>query len=262
MTYPPIGGNVCVRDGIDTDYCWQEAVRSLLPICSTVTLCDGGSTDGTLQAIQRWCDAEPRLRLVHFPWSNPQGETHLWVRWLNHCRSHIAEPWHLQLDADEVLHESSYDWIRAYVANAPHPAAAWCIRDNFWRDPWHLVPSGHMCGDRVARLASTSLWMPTDYPHPKGEELCRLAVHSPIRISHYGALRRPAAMAVKQRRYQAWTLGGLDPRIAAAEQAPNWCDSVAEQCGWAHLVAPYKGTHPRVAWTWLRAHGYDPLKPA
>lgn len=255
-----IGGNVCVRDGDLHDYCWREAVQSLLPVCSTVTVCDGGSTDGTREAIESWSLRDSRVRLLDFPWPSPRGETHFWVRWLNWCRERISEPWHFQLDADEVLFESSYDWIREFVASAPHPASAWCARLNFWRDPFHLSPSGKMCGDRVARLASTSLWMPTDYPHPLGEELCARAVYSPVRIAHYGALRRRDAMALKQRAYMSWTVAGdLDPRLVAAESAANWCDSVATQCGWAHLVAPYHDDHPLLAHDWLRVHGYPPL---
>lgn len=254
-----IGGNVCIRDGESTDFPWRECIASLLPVCSTVYVCDGGSTDGTLDAIQEWMTREPKLRLIHYPWPSPKGRTHFWVEWLNYARDHIHEPWHLQLDADEVLYEDSYDWIRHYVATTPPPAAVWCQRLNFWRDPWHLVPSGHMCGDRVARLASTALWMPTDYPHPDGELLCQLAGKypvAPIKIGHYGALRSRAGMALKQRRYQEWTIGSLDPRIAIAEQSANWCDSVAEQCGWADKVASYRGDHPAVIKQWLRDRGF------
>lgn len=256
-----IGGNICIRDGESTDFMWREAVESLLPVCSTVYICDGGSTDGTLQAIEKWCSREPRLRLTHFPWSSPVGQTHLWVTWLNHARSHITEPWHFQLDADEVLSPASYDWIRDFTST-PREASAWCHRFNFWRDPWHLLPDGKVCGTRVARLASTSLWMPTDYPHPLGEDLCRMAVGSPIQIYHYGWLRRREAMIQKQRRYMNWTVGGdLDPRLTAAETAANWCEEVATQCGWRGDVTRFQGEHPEVAKQWLRDRGYNPDQP-
>ena len=254
-----IGGNVCIRDGEETQFCWRETVRSLLPICDTVTICDGGSTDGTLEAIQAWMKIEPKIRLVHFPWPNPKGMEHFWVTWLNFCRERIPHYWHLQLDADEVLHESSYQWI-ADFAGGPRDNAATCERLNFWRDPWHIVPDGKVCGTHVVRLGPTRCWMPTDYPHPLGHEILTLSRPSPIKIAHYGMMRPRKAMLLKQERYQGWTFGSLDPRVTKAADAPNWYDSMAEQCGWSNEIREYHGTHPLLAHQWLTDHGFSPFR--
>lgn len=255
-----IGGNVCIRDGEITDYCWRQAVESLLPICDTVTICDGGSTDGTLEAIQEWQKTEPKIRLLNWPWPNPKGMDHFWVTWLNFCRERIPNFWHLQLDADEVLHESSYRWIEDFTRTERDQSAV-CERLNFWKDPWHIVPDGKVCGTNVVRLGPTKHWMPTDYPHPWGDHLLRISMPSPIKIAHYGMIRPRKAMMEKQRRFQVWTFGSLDPRVETADKSENWYDSMAAQCGWASEIREYRGTHPFIAHRWLKQRGFNPHHP-
>jgi glycosyltransferase involved in cell wall biosynthesis len=246
---------VCIRDGDDADFCWREAVRSLLPICDSVTICDGGSTDGTLEAIQEWMKTEPKIRLVHYPWPNPKGMLHFWVTWLNWCREQIPHFWHLQLDADEVLFESSYEWIDGFTRTKREESAR-MTRLNFWKDHRHVLPHGHVCGHIVMRLAPQSLWMPTDYPHPLGERLCQVSCPSPAQIGHYGFIRKREGYFTKQRRYQGWVHDSYDPRCVKAESATNHLDSIASQCGWAHLIQDYKGPHPEAIKPWLRERGY------
>ena len=256
-----IGGNICIRDGDETDYPWREAVQSLLPICDTVTICDGGSTDGTLEAIQEWMLIEPKIRLVHYPWPNPKGMLHFWVTWLNYCRERIPHFWHLQLDADEVLFEGGYEWI-ANFTKTKRIQSAMMLRVNFWKDSRHILPPGHVCGHKVIRLAPQALWMPTDYPHPLGEHLCHVSTESPVQIAHYGFLRKREAFFTKQHRYRGWVHDSYDPRLTTAEASPSHHDSIAEQCGWGHLVEPYPNSHPLVAHQWLRDRGFDPLPVA
>lgn len=251
-----IGGNVCIRDGENADYPWREAVQSLLPICDSVTVCDGGSTDGTLEAIYEWMKREPKIRLVHYPWPDPKGMLHFWVTWLNWCREQIPHFWHIQLDADEVLYEQSYDCIAEFT-KTKRKQSAMMLRVNLWKDPQHVLSPGLLCGHKVIRLAPQSLWMPTDYPHPLGEELCRVSTETPAQIFHYGFLRQRAAFFIKQKRFIGWVHDSYDDRLVKAEAADDHHDSIAQQCGWADLVQEYHNNHPQVAIPWLQRHGYN-----
>lgn len=241
-----------MRDGDSKDYCWRAAVQSLLEVCDTVTICDGGSTDGTMEAALDWSRRESRVRVIHFPWPNPKGEPHFWVSWLNWCRELIHNFWHIQLDADEVLYESSIPWILEFTKEK-RLASAWCERINFFGDLHHTIPRDKVCGWRVARLASQSLWMPTDYPHPDGEELCRIAVESPVKIAHYGFVRRLDALFAKSKDYQGWTMGSYDSRLVEVEAKGSGYKGIEASSGWTADL--WQGSQPKAALPWLKERG-------
>src|SRR5438132_6241086 len=112
-----LGGNVCIRNGNALDYCWREAVQSLLPICDEVVVCDGESTDGTQEEIREWMQREPKIKLCVYPWPDPKGDIDFWVKWLNYSREHLTTDWHIQLDADEVLSDRSYLEVVSHIIN-------------------------------------------------------------------------------------------------------------------------------------------------
>lgn len=255
-----IGGLVCVRNGVLLDYCFRECINSLLPVCDRVFVCDGGSTDGTLQELEAWAKHEPKLRIIHYPWPEPKGDPDFWVKWINAGRVQMDTDYQLQLDADEVLSERSYAAV-AQLREAAGRArfSAWCDRLNFWRDPWSIIPHGHCCGHRVVRFGPQNVWMPSDGAHPLGAEMVNLACDSGVKIFHYGFLRQREAFFRKAKALQSFFFDSYDPRLTDAEaktaQGGNWM----EVPGVNHFInnlVPYKGHHPRVIHGWLRARGY------
>jgi glycosyltransferase involved in cell wall biosynthesis len=259
-----LGGNVCIRDGDKLDYPWRECIQSLLPVCDVVVACDGGSTDGTLEEIKRWCEREPKLRLCEYPWPNPKGDIEFWVHWLNYCREHIPCTHHIQLDADEVLDERSYRAVRHYNRDGPQHTL-WCRRLNFWRDHRHLIPEGVCCSHRVCRLAPQSMWLPSDGPHPKGSPAIQAAEPSNVVIHHYGFLRRKEAFFEKAKALQSYFFDGYDQRLVDVERLlilegensqKNWMQEV-KGIDWIDRLVPYDGHHPAIAHQWLRDRGYE-----
>ncbi len=261
-----IGGNVCVRNGIDLDYCWRESIQSLLPVCDIVVACDGESTDGTQEEIREWMKREPKLRLCVYPWPDPKNDNNFWVTWLNYCREHIDCDYQLQLDADEVLAEWSYPVINDYKQRFDGKRfSLWCNRLNFWSDSKHLVPHGVCCGHKVVRLAPQNVWLPSDGPHPLGSEAIAMAIDSPVEIFHYGFLREREAFFRKAKALQNYFFGGYDSRLTAAEERTdiliaegspgNWM----EHCGmeWLDRLIPYAGPHPAGMGQWLEKRGYS-----
>lgn len=254
-----LGGNVCVRQGNSLDYCWRECISSLLPVCETVTISDGESTDGTLEEIRAWMEREPKLRLHIYPWPNPTGDIEFWVRWLNACREQIREPFQLQLDADEVLSEQSYPLIEEFkrTTNPGDMIALRCHRYNFWQDHKHLIPHGVCCGHYVVRVAPTSVWLPSDGVHPKGAEAHRIAKDSQIEIFHYGFLRKREAYFEKSRQLHTMFFGGMtDQRMIEAENCDgNWMRKI-ENVEWNNRLLDFKSEHPLIARKWLADRGY------
>ncbi len=259
-----LGGNVCIRNGNSLDYCWKEAVQSLLPVCEFVVVCDGESNDGTQDEIRTWAKSEPKIQLCVYPWPEPQGDIDFWVKWLNYAREHIKADFQFQLDADEVLTERSYPAINEFKQKFDGKRfSLWCNRYNFWRDTEHLVPHGVCCGHKVVRFAPQDVWLPSDGPHPMGAEAIRMAMDSPIEIFHYGFLREPEAFFRKAKALQSYFFGSYDSRLTAAEERVeilkaegtpgNWMDHCDME--WLDRLIPYFGHHPQIMQSWLEQRG-------
>lgn len=253
-----LGGNVCIRNGNDLDFCWRESIKSLLPVCDTVTVCDADSTDGTQEELRAWCEREPKLRLCVYSWPNPQGDNDFWVKWLNYCRDHVRTDWHLQLDADEVLHEKSYDEIRQFIATPHWPKAGFVTRYNFWKDHRHTIPEGVALGKRVIRIAPQNVWLPSDGAHPMGKTVCEMAQGTGIEIFHYGFLRKREAFFKKEKLLQGYFFGGpFDWRVTGVEKKDgNWMAEI-EGIEWKDRLDEFNGTHPQVAQQWLKDRNYE-----
>ena len=253
-------GNVCIRNGDELDYCWRECIASLLPVCDWVCVCDGESTDGTQEYIREWMAKNKKVVLCVYPWPNPKGDPDFWVKWINFSREHIPKnAFHLQLDADEVLSENSYDTIREIMAN-PVRASYPFKRYNFWKDEKSLIPHGVCCSHEVIRLAPADVWMPSDGPHSRGSECVGMKRNppKPLEIFHYGFLRKREAWFKKAKALQSYFFDSYDPRLAKAEQYQgNWSEMPGIS-GWENNLMRFEGRHPALALNWLRERGYSP----
>lgn len=247
-----LGGNVCIRNGFRLDYCWEQAVRSLLPVCDQIILADCDSDDGTRERIDSWAKTEPKITVVNFPWTNPVNDVNWWPTFLNYARQHLSTDMHIQLDADEVIHEQDYELIRN---GRDSKSTLFFQRYNFWRDAQHLIPEGHCCGTKVLRMAPTNMPLPSDYPYEPAAATMQQAVTSAIKVYHYGFLRHREQFFQKAREVQRIWVNDFDPRLAAAERYEgNWMthDGVVP---WKDNLVKFEGTHPSVIHQWLRERG-------
>lgn len=252
-----LGGFVCVRNVLNLDYCWREAVQSLLPICDEVVICDSDSEDGTSEIIRDWAHKEAKLTICNFPWTDPKGDNTWYPTWLNTAREHLKmkDGWCIYLDADEILHETSYPMVRWA---AEKQKALVCERFNFWRDPQHLIPKGVCLGWEVIRVGPQRLFFPSDYPDPRAAEIMRIAQRiGKVEIMHYGFLRRREAFFRKARAVQRiWGGDSYDPRLEAAEIYDGEWACTPGITGWENKLDPFHGTHPSVIRPWLTERGY------
>lgn len=253
-----LGGNIVIRNGIELDFCWREAIASLLPVCDVVSVCDGQSTDGTQEEIRDWMKREPKLSLCVYEWPSPKGNPSWFVDWINYSRQHVAADFQIQLDADEVVSELSYpyiEWLKKKEAGERFSVC--CNRLNFWRDHRHLIPHGHCCGHEVVRIAPVNLWLASDGYDPRGEEAASIAMRLGIDIFHYGFLRRRDAFFKKEKLLQGYFFDSYDARLAKAEtEHGNWMESQGVT-GWENQLLDFGGPHPAVARAWLKERGYD-----
>lgn len=249
-----LGGNICIRNGTLLDYPWMRAVRSLLPICDKVIICDCDSTDGTRELIDLFAATEKKVIPLNYPWTNPVNDNQWWPNWINYARQHLPTDMHIQLDADEILHEDDYPLIRQ-LTNQSRPL--FFHRLNFWRDHKHLIPEGYCCGTKVLKLARTEQPIPSDYPYAPANDTVSQATECNVRVFHYGFLRKREAFFRKAREVQRIWAGSFDPRLEAAEKVEgNWMENPGVT-GWEDRVVPWDGTHPQIMKEWLKDRGYD-----
>lgn len=251
-----LAGTVFVRNGNSLDYCWQLAVKSLLPVCDQVIICDSDSTDGTREEMAEWFKREPKLVLCNRPWDDPNGMGDFVPVFTNYARSHTHCLWSIALDADEVLHEDSYREVRE---SADARKTLICQRINFWKDAQHTIPRGKCISHEVVRVGDKGDWMPSDFPSPESEPMRNKAVASNVKIMHYGFLRKREAFFVKNRSVSRIILGTTDKRIDAAEAATanggSWMDEPVND--WNDKLEEFHGTHPEIAKPWLRDRGWS-----
>lgn len=250
---PGISGYVCVRNAQTLDYCVVEAVKSLIPVCDEVVVCDGESTDKTWEMVE--CIGDSRVRIISYPWDHPVGNDRFWVKWLNYARKRLSYDYQITVDADEVLSEHSYNLVRELARTK---MCGIFKRHNFWKDARHTAPLNTVCGDTVARCGPTSLYMPSDEPYPAEVPNIRTdAEYFPaLEIFHYGFIRDPQAFLRKSKAVQTMFMGSCDQRILNMEASGQvW---TARDYFDGQPLMEFTGSHPPVAIPWLLAHGYTP----
>jgi hypothetical protein len=156
MSQPLISGFMIVRNVAAQGYPFVEAIRSALPICDEFLVSDGGSTDDTGRALEILRDRHPKqIRLFRDPWPAGNSRDASLAGMTNVLRHRCTGRYIFNLQANEVLHESSTAAINDLIGQ--WPAAA------MFRLPFH-----NLLGDRL-------VWM-TDQRR-------RLAVNRPDIIS-------------------------------------------------------------------------------
>lgn len=254
-----LGGNIVIRNGFELDFCFQESIQSLLPVCDKVLVCDGESTDGTQEFIREWMKREPKLVLCVYPWPEPKGDWEFFFKWINYAREHVPCDYHFQMDADEILSERSYAEVDSYKnqMQSGERFSVVCKRHNFWRDANHVIPYGTCLGHEVVRIAPQNMPLASDGYHPLGTEAPRIARWSNIEIFHYGFLRKREQFFEKEKRLHEYFFNSYDPRLQQAEKfSGNWM-TMPGVTGFESNLLECNSPHPRVAVKWLRERGYD-----
>ena len=112
--------------------------------CAEIVVVDSGSTDGTIEIVERYrADGFP-IKLLHQDWLGyaPQKQLAL---------DHATQPWRLVIDADERVDDELKEAIVATVAADDPNVSAWYIRRCDW-----LTGYGHahrwVLHNRILRL--------------------------------------------------------------------------------------------------------------
>lgn len=250
-----LSGFVCVRNALRLDYCITESLKSLLPVCQEVIACDSDSDDGTRELLDRMAKDDSRIRVINWPWTDPQSRSHhAWIEWLNFARGHLTTDCQITLDADEVLDDDPK--CHRVIQDALHTEqpARFFHRLNFWRDPHSLIPHGHCCAWQVARMGFTDRMIHSDEPRSEDGADWRIldeaVFHPDLKIFHLGFLRRKEQFYAKNRSVaRIWFGHGRDSRLEQGEQ--KGLELWETECAFSNDLLPYEGSWPESVRKWL-----------
>ena len=115
-----ISGYTTTKNCIEQKYPFAESISSMFGFCDEVVVIDGGSTDGTWEALEHLAKTNAKLKIqkIERDWEHKRfavfdGDQKAKARKL--CTSDFC--W--QMDSDEIVHESDYQKIVDIANNFP-----------------------------------------------------------------------------------------------------------------------------------------------
>jgi glycosyltransferase involved in cell wall biosynthesis len=152
-----VGGVTWAYNAISQDYCLYECVQALKECCDSVVVLDAGSTDGTAELIKSFQDEKTDIVLCeNILWQSKQGREKLSF-FQNLAASFLKTDYQLVIQADEILHERSYPFIKEAIESGGE--AFILERINLWASPYLQldVPQERKpCSTGVVRLAKVN----------------------------------------------------------------------------------------------------------
>lgn len=99
-----ISGFSYVRNGIDFDYPFLEAIQSILPVCDEFVVVLGDSSDSSSEALQNL--KSNKIKIVDSVWDmNNRKGGKVFAQQSNIGLDHVTGNWAFHIQADEVIHE-------------------------------------------------------------------------------------------------------------------------------------------------------------
>jgi hypothetical protein len=240
-----VSGFTFVRNAIKLDYPVVEAIQSILPLCDEVVVAVGNSEDGTLELIKSIPSA--KIRIIETTWDDTQrvgGRTLALETDKALAAISLDADWCFYIQADEVVHEQYYPVIReamnlykddrrvdGLLFHYKHFYGSYDYVGTSWN--WYRHEIRIVRNDKAIfsyRDAQGFRKMPNE----------KLRVNLiDAWIYHYGWVRDPRAMQLKQRAFTQ--LYRNDQWIEA-----NVAKSDEFDYGQIDSLEKFNGTHPRV----------------
>lgn len=192
-----LGGTTFVYNAIKLDYNIVETIKCLQECCDKVVAVVINSDDGTVEMVKQLQDAKTKIVVRDkTEWDLIQGRGKL-AYFQNVAASYLDTDYNLLIQADEILHEDSYKWVRRAIETGEEGFLV--RRIHLWGNPntqIEVEPSRMPAGFNIIRLAKTQYESYDDgeniyVPSPNSEFL------ENIRIYHMGFVRERRKMVDK-----------------------------------------------------------------
>lgn len=192
-----LGGSLFIRNGLQYDYCFKEAIECMKEFCDEVVVVDAGSDDSTVDILKTLEDTKTKIiYLDKEEWETQHGMEKL-NYFTNKAIEQLTTEWNFNLQGDEVLSERSYTAVREAI-NSNIGEAYMCTRINLWGSPHKQldVPINRMpCSFQIIRLAKSIYRSWGDAESIDAQ--CKMDFVNKINIWHYGFVRKKEVMKDK-----------------------------------------------------------------
>lgn len=195
-----LAGTLFCYNAVSQDYCIKESIISLSKCCDHIFVVDAGSTDSTqFEIANLGIDNMTFIIRDNKEWQEQKGKEKL--SYFTNIAIQAAEEagyeWQINLQADEIIHEKSYNAIRDAIKYDCE--AFLCSRINLWESPYlqlNVEYNRLPCRNEITRLAKTIYRSYGD-----GEDIGVYGSNynylNDIRIYHMGFVRKRDIMKKK-----------------------------------------------------------------
>lgn len=261
---PTLGGSMFIRNAIQFDYCVVESLNSLCAVCDKAVIVDCNSTDGTLDLLMDAQKSLPNLKVVKGGnWEC--AENHARLRMLaDVAKSYLDTDWHFMLQADEVIHESSFKNIKKAIQSKKWTSYV-IRRCNLFGDLDHylkydLPQHDKPCSDSVIRLATIN-WNAYGDAESLQVDPKYMGTDHNIILFHYGFVRRDANNIDKTISMQSWFWGAeSQPDQRVVEMAKTGTKRYEwEKMKTREMLAKIPLDHPKFSKAWAEERQKEKL---
>lgn len=238
-----VEGFAIARNVIKADYPIQEALESIAPLCSRISIAVGNSEDSTRPFLEGLTHLP--LDLVDTEWDDSlrEGGKVLAVE-TDKAKALVSSDadWLIYIQADECLHEEDYPIIRAAMAHYQNDESVDALLLHYK----HFYGSYSFIGDSrrwyrkeiriIKNKPEIFSWKDAQGFRKRPSEKLRVA-EIPASVYHYGWVKHPEFQQIKQRQFhRLWHSDEtVEKRVGESREFDySQVDS----------LKPYTGTHP------------------
>lgn len=245
-----LAGTLFVMNGVQFDYCYIEAIKCLKELCDHVFVVDAGSRDGTVKELNKLRDEKTTvITLFHSEWLKQHGKEKLnyFTNIAIKESQDAGYEYQFNLQADEILHENSYDAIRKAIET--NAEGFMCSRINLWQSPYLQlnVPINRLpCSTSIVRLAKTKY---KSYGDAESLAVDNISTDflDKIDIWHYGFVRDKTIMKQKVIHIQEQVFG-----VAHDKKLDGSDVFLPERWFGNEDLKPIDYPHPKIMNEWIK----------
>ena len=242
-------GFTIIRNMFRYDYPLYESVFSVLPAVDRHIICECYSDDGTYAEVMRWARDNPKIHLLRHKW----GKHYTVLQQVgNYILSNIgAGDWCFQLQADEVMHEDSWQMLQELPRRCQDQGVVGA-RFHYW----HFMANYRTEFDFMYR--EKRVFVQQGHGWAWDGDACQLHggqgrfLDVPVEVFHYGKVHEAKVALLKEKDFQAMYadagLGFPDPKLAQMRDAIGGVDYhyLFEHAIREGEVREFAGTHPKI----------------